>query len=200
MDGTLVYSEPLKGKALALACLEFGSSVDYHIYQEVMGEDWPTVTAHFFRQANITPDIDNFNQVFRAHYQDLLKHELELTLYAQDYLQKLKQEGYKLGVVSSAANWMLEQILQQLGLDAFFDIIICQEDVSQHKPHPEAYLVALDKLAIPASEVLVFEDSSAGIRAASAAGCDVIAIQHEFNIKNNLEGSLTSIRHFNEMH
>lgn len=31
MDGTLVKSEPLKGKALALACLDYGATVDHNI-------------------------------------------------------------------------------------------------------------------------------------------------------------------------
>lgn len=39
MDGTLVNSEPLKGKALALACAEYGVNVDYSIYNDVMGEN-----------------------------------------------------------------------------------------------------------------------------------------------------------------
>ncbi|MEK6212566.1 MAG: HAD family phosphatase, partial [Vibrio fluvialis] len=51
MDGTLVNSEPLKGQALALACQEYGQTVDHNIYKQVMGENWPMVTGHFFRHA-----------------------------------------------------------------------------------------------------------------------------------------------------
>ena len=199
MDGTLVNSEPLKGKALAQACLAYDAEVDYHIYQEVMGEDWPTVTQHFFNKAKIAPEINTFNHAFRSHYQKLLQSELELTLGARSYLSQLKQEGCQLGVVSSAANWMLKQILTQLELDAFFDIIICQEDVNQHKPHPEAYLVALEKLGVKAKDTLVFEDSHAGICAAKEAGCDVVAIKHKFNGSNTLDGALKSICCFSEM-
>ncbi|MCR9698137.1 HAD family phosphatase, partial [Vibrio cholerae] len=35
MDGTLVNSEPLKGKALALACSDYGAHVDHNIYKDV---------------------------------------------------------------------------------------------------------------------------------------------------------------------
>ena len=129
----------------------------------------------------------------------MLAQELELTPYARTYLEQLKQAGYKLGVVSSAANWMLQQILKQLELNEMFDIIICQEDVKNHKPHPEAYLVALEKFGLKADQVLVFEDSHAGISAAKKACCDVVAIKHDFNVNNNLAGALTHIRHFKEI-
>jgi len=199
MDGSLVDSEPLKGKALSYACAHYGAQADYHIYQEVMGSDWPTVTQHFFKSTKIEPDINEFNQIFKQQYQALLQSELKLTKNVHSYLLHLKQEGLKIGVVSSAAGWMLNQILCQLELDDFFDIVISQEDVSQHKPHPEAYLLALEKLGIAPNKVLVFEDSYAGISAATKAGCDVIAIKHEFNRHNDLHGAKASLSDFSEL-
>lgn len=199
MDGTLVNSEPLKGQALALACEHYQGQVDYPIYQDVMGEDWPTVTGHFFKAAQIQPNLDEFNQHFRSHYQRLLKNKLTLTSNVEPYLKYLKLKGYQLGVVSSAANWMLEQILEQLALDDYFDITISQEDVSQHKPHPEAYLLALERLELTPDKVMVFEDSNAGVRAASKAGCDVIAIRHKFNLSNDLSGACFAISDFKQI-
>lgn len=199
MDGTLVNSEPLKGRALALACEHYQGKLDYHIYQDVMGEDWQRVTTHFFKAAQIHPDLNEFNQHFKLHYQRLLKNELTLTKNAAPYLKHLKLKGYQLGVVSSAANWMLDQILEQLALKDVFDICISQEDVSQHKPHPEAYLLALEKLGLSSDKVMVFEDSYAGVSAAAKAGCDVIAIRHQFNANNNLSGARLMISDFNDI-
>ena len=186
LDGTLVNSEPLKGKALALACQDYGSKADHLIYQDVMGQDWQSVTQHFFKSAKINPDLAEFNQYFRQHYRRLLKDQLDLSPNIKPYLKQLSQLDCKVAVVSSAASWMIEQVLTQLELDNFFDLIISQEDVSRHKPHPEAYLVALKKLNIEAKDALVFEDSFAGLSAANEAGCDVIGIRHEFNIKNDM--------------
>lgn len=199
MDGTLVNSEPLKGKALALACGYYGKRPDYRIYQNVMGQDWSSVTQHFFFEAKISPELNEFNQYFKRHYQALLEEQLTLTEGVKPYLKQLKEKGYKLGVVSSAASWMMTQILKQLELENSFDIVITQEDVSQHKPHPEAYLLALDKLNIEAKNTLVFEDSSAGIEAANLAGCDVIVIRHEFNINNDMSEAKACLSSFEEL-
>ena len=199
MDGTLVNSEPLKGKALALACENYGSSVDFNIYKDVMGESWPIVTGHFFKHANISPELDEFNKHFRAHYERLLSENLELNKGAKAYIEHLNALGKKCGVVSSAATWMVKNILSALELNDAFDIVITQEHVTKHKPDPEAFNLALSKLNVSSEHTIIFEDSSAGVSAGKASGCEVIAIKHEFNGKNDLSRAVTSIGSFEEM-
>ena len=55
-------------------------------------------------------------------------------------------------------------------------VLVCGEDVEHGKPHPEGYLKASQELRVPAGECVVVEDSPAGIAAAHAAGCRVLAI------------------------
>ncbi|EGQ8391365.1 HAD family phosphatase [Vibrio cholerae] len=199
MDGTLVNSEPLKGKALALACSDYGAHVDHNIYKDVMGESWQVVTGHFFKNANIAPDLTEFNRYFRAHYEQMLNDELELNIGAKAYIEQLKLSGKICGVVSSAAAWMVENILTSLQLDNAFDLVITQEHVTKHKPDPEAYTLALAKLAASPEQTIVFEDSTAGILAGKSSGCDVIAIKHSFNGKNDLSGAIKAICTYEEM-
>ncbi len=199
MDGTLVNSEPLKGKALALACLDYGATVDHNIYKEVMGESWQVVTNHFFKHADIAPSLAEFNLAFRSHYEQMLSEQLELNDGAKAYLNSLKLAGKKCGVVSSAATWMVENILTSLKLEDTFDLVITQEDVIKHKPDPEAYNLALSGLNASPEQTIVFEDSAAGIQAGKASGCDVVAIQHEFNGKNDLSDTIKIINTYEEM-
>lgn len=199
MDGTLVSSEKLKGNALTEACGYFNGKVDVNIYKEIMGGSWDVVTNHFFKAAQISPDMDDFNNEFNRIYRKLLKDELELTPYAKELLYDLSEKGKKIGLVSSSATWMVNQILNQFQLANLFDVVITGEDVTHHKPHPEAYLLALNELYLSNSEVLIFEDSSAGLLAAKAANYDAFAIEHEFNANNDLSLALKVITDFSEV-
>ena len=196
MDGTLVDSEKLKGLALVKACMHFGGEVDVETYKAVMGESWEQVTNYFFMKARIAPDFDEFNAVFKLAYQELLFHELKPNPNVVEFLSVLKDRGKKIGVVSSAFAWMVDQVLTQLDLKKFFDVVITQENVARHKPDPEAYLLALEKLDLPCSEVLVFEDSEVGIIAAKNAGCDTVAFKHEFNANHDFSLALQVITDF----
>ncbi|WP_246392531.1 HAD-IA family hydrolase [Paraburkholderia youngii] len=55
-------------------------------------------------------------------------------------------------------------------------IMIAAEDVRQGKPNPEPYQVLLRTLQIAPERCLVFEDSRAGIEAATTAGCDCVGV------------------------
>jgi HAD superfamily hydrolase (TIGR01509 family) len=186
LDGTLVVSEPLKAEALARACSDFGAHVDVFIYKEVMGENWRVVTRRFFKAAGIAPDENAFDLRFRLHYETLLQGDLILTPGVDVFLDHLRKSGTKCCVVSSGARWMVEQILKQTRLSGAFDLVITEEDVSQHKPDPEAYELALSMLGVTGGEAVVFEDSEPGLRAGADSGCDLIAVRHEFNENNEL--------------
>ena len=198
LDGTLVESKKLKGKALAETCNLFGDKVDATIYKSVMGESWFQVTRYFFKVAEIEPNIDLFNAEFKNIYQQLLSIELLPNPNVEELLTQLKAMGKNLGVVSSADKWMVNQVLSEMNFIDYFDVVITKELVEKHKPNPEAYLLALKKLSVSSSEVLVFEDSRAGLLAAKNANCDSVAFRHEYNVNNDFGLALQVISDFNQ--
>jgi HAD superfamily hydrolase (TIGR01509 family) len=196
MDGTLVNSEPLKGQALALTCKDYGSIVDYCIYQHVMGMKWENVVQYFFKIGGIEPDVQEFNDKFKEHYQSLLSHKLSINKGVVELLKQLKSSGKQCAVVTSAQQWMANQILKDCKLEHLFDLVIAKEDVSMHKPDPEAYLLALSRLNVTADKAIIFEDSAPGLQAGLASGCEVIAFRHSFNINNDFSRALEIIDDF----
>ena len=199
MDGTLVNSEKFKGMALSKTCMKFGGQADINTYKAVMGESWTIVTNHFFKAAQIAPGLNEFNSEFQKIYQKLLSDNLSLNPGAKDLLIKLKARNKRTAIVSSGATWMVNQILSQLELSNFFNLVITREHVKKHKPDPEAFILALKHFSLSNSGVLIFEDSNAGLMAANRAGCDAIAFQHQFNINNDLSLAVQTISDFNEV-
>jgi len=199
MDGTLVRSESLKGKALSETCGCFGKQVDVDIYKEVMGESWEIVTSFFFEKGQFKPNRREFDRIFNNSYEKLIHKEVELNLNVKQFLDKIVLHKRKIGLVSSAPRWMVEYVLKKFNMEDYFNVLITKENVKNHKPNPEAYLLALDKLSLSGNKVLVFEDSYAGVKAAKNAGCDVVAFQHEFNIKHDFSLSLQVISDYSKI-
>lgn len=54
--------------------------------------------------------------------------------------------------------------------------LVTVDDVRRGKPDPEPYLVGARRLGVPPERCLVVEDAPAGIAAARAAGCGVLAV------------------------
>jgi HAD superfamily hydrolase (TIGR01509 family) len=81
--------------------------------------------------------------------------------------------GCTLAVASTSAEPSVRAILAQaVGPEraARFDLVLAGDVVPKKKPAPDIYLLALERLAVPAAEALVIEDSRNGLLAAQGAG------------------------------
>jgi beta-phosphoglucomutase-like phosphatase (HAD superfamily) len=95
----------------------------------------------------------------------------------------LARHNISWGVVTttSRGNWeaLWTYSLAPLGLPSP-EVIVCGEDVTAKKPDPEAYLLALRRLNMTASECCAIEDSRNGLLAARAADLEVAIVRSEF--------------------
>jgi beta-phosphoglucomutase-like phosphatase (HAD superfamily) len=81
-------------------------------------------------------------------------------------------------IVSGAAREEIARVLEAAGLAALVFAVVAAEDVVEGKPSPEGYERALELVddGIRADEVVVFEDTQAGIASAQGAGMKCFAV------------------------
>ncbi len=87
-----------------------------------------------------------------------------------DYLDFAQKNCIKLAVASSSARHYIDYWLSRLGIDNQFDVVVTKDDATRIKPSPDIYLAVLERLNLPKGEVVAFEDSAIGCKAAEAAG------------------------------
>jgi putative hydrolase of the HAD superfamily len=74
-------------------------------------------------------------------------------------LSQLRAKGLKLGLVSNGFKQDLKHILGKLGLEKWFDVVVCIESCNCAKPDKEIFLYALDKLGVEPHEAVFVGDS-----------------------------------------
>ena len=79
-------------------------------------------------------------------------------------------------VASGAVRVEVEAVLEGSGLRPLLATVVTADDVTHGKPDPEGYLIALDRLGLPGSDALSFEDTHFGVMAAVAAGMRCVAV------------------------
>jgi HAD superfamily hydrolase (TIGR01509 family) len=80
-------------------------------------------------------------------------------------------------IVSGAFRTEIEPVLTAAGLAELFDAVVTADDVVHGKPAPDGYLRALELLGgLPPADVVVFEDTEAGVASAKAAGLRCLAV------------------------
>ena len=85
---------------------------------------------------------------------------------------------FTLGLASSSARILIDQVLETAGLTGEFRVTLSTEEVPRGKPAPDVYLAAVEKLGLTPAVCAAVEDSSNGLRAAAAAGLAVVAVPH----------------------
>ena len=89
-------------------------------------------------------------------------------------MQAVEQRQLPCAVVTATKREPAECIMRRCGISP--QVLVCYEDVSERKPDPQPYQIALDRLGVQAEHCLAIEDSRVGIRSAVAAGLPTIAM------------------------
>ncbi|MHB1568499.1 MAG: HAD family hydrolase [Solirubrobacteraceae bacterium] len=117
------------------------------------------------------------NSLKQQYTLELVATRCKPIFHHQYALAQLKASGYRLGVASNSIRRTVEEMMERSDLARYLDVMISNEDVTAAKPDPEMYLTAMARLQVSPAETLVVEDNENGIRAATAAGAHVLAVE-----------------------
>jgi HAD superfamily hydrolase (TIGR01509 family) len=96
-------------------------------------------------------------------------------------LNRLKQMGLKLGLISTAYEEDIDAILEKAGIaKELFEIVVGVNTIKKEKPHPDVFRHALSKLNVEPDETLFVGDHIAiDYRGARAVGIHALLIERE---------------------
>jgi putative hydrolase of the HAD superfamily len=90
-------------------------------------------------------------------------------------LNKLKQQGYLLGIISNGRSKFQMSAISGLGIKDYFDVILISETEGIRKPHPEIFHRAIYRLGVSAQEsIFVGDNPDADIMGAKNAKMQAI--------------------------
>lgn len=175
-NGTLSHDEPILFAIFQELFADYGRPLsaqeyfdelaglsDAEIVRTWLGPDHPAVGEAIARRT--------------ARYRELVADGSSVPQAVRDALRHAAGR-VPVAIVSGAARVDIEPVLEAAGLAGLVRLVVAAEDVASGKPDPAGYLRALELLdgGLVASDVLVFEDTEAGVAAAKAAGMQCVAV------------------------
>jgi HAD superfamily hydrolase (TIGR01509 family) len=104
-------------------------------------------------------------------------------------LDHLGRRALPAAVATSSGRSYADRLLSRHGLAHRFAFVLASEDVTRGKPDPQIYRVAAERFAVSAEDLLVFEDSPAGVEAGRGAGAVVVGVPHEHSPAESLRSA-----------
>ena len=132
-------------------------------------------------------EIQNLAEKKKRIFEQLAKTESSIIEGVPQFLQMLRQNNIAMAVCSGALLPEIELILEKAALRHFFEVIVSAEQIKKGKPHPQGFMLTLQKLnqnrknPISANQCIVIEDSHWGLEAAKAAGMHTVAITNSYD-------------------
>ncbi|MBV70818.1 MAG: hypothetical protein CMH52_05660 [Myxococcales bacterium] len=171
-DGVLSDSECLTWPVVQRVLAQFGLSRVTH-QQDVGGWTWLAI-ADLVGQTQ-TVDPVRFADACATVFQDTVLDHPQAIPGALDALSRAADCG-SVAIVTGSRGEVVRGWLDYFSVGHTVDTIVAAGMYRRAKPDPECYQLALDRLGIKPDHGVVFEDSNAGIKAASSAHLSVVAI------------------------
>jgi beta-phosphoglucomutase len=178
-DGTLADTADANYLAYASALLEVGISYSREQFdKEAFGRNWRQFLPLVLKEYGITADPAAIAARKVELYRNTARHISfnEALIFLLDN----KNVNIKTALVTSAslAN-VVAAFAGREEVKRMFDILVTGDDVTRHKPDPQSYWIAAERLGVLPKNCIVFEDSDIGIMAGRAFGAHVLQIRFE---------------------
>jgi len=182
-DGVLVDTENLYFRATAEVLAGLGIELTRQQFIEISlqagGSLFSLVPAAVGKA-----ELEALRRARNDRYAELLNLETKIVPGAEETLSSLHGR-VRMAIVTSSRPEHFSIIHRKSGLLKYFDFVLTREQYVHSKPHPEPYLMALQRSGFQPEECCVIEDSERGLHAAHCAGLRCLAIPGELNRKGD---------------
>ena len=197
LDGTLVETEELKALSYARAAAELRPDLNegevIEAFKDLVGLSRQEVSVGLMRRFGLEDaargrmegfGVDTpwqaYVQIRLGIYETLLADPNLVLAHRYPHnialLREVRREGYPTALATQSHCEQARHVLDILGLADAFDVVVTRDDVEHGKPDPEMHLLAARELDVEPEECLALEDSPAGVKAALAAGAEIVAV------------------------
>jgi HAD superfamily hydrolase (TIGR01509 family) len=177
VDGTLIDSNDAHAHAWVDAGRELGQPITFAEIRPLIGmggdQVLPRLTGLDEASAAGRHVLQRRGEIFRTHYLPRLR----AFPGARELLARLRKDGRRLIVATSASEADLAALLEQGGLDDLIDGATNADDADTSKPAPDIVAAALEQAGVPAGAAVMLGDTPYDVAAAQRAGVRIIALR-----------------------
>ena len=179
-DGTLVNTAEASYRCYEKLFGSYGIAFDRDAFRRTYSPNWHLTYSALGLAEDRWPEAD---ARWLGHYG---QEKVVLIEGARAGLLRVRDAGLLAGLVTSGDCSRVGRELADLGVAELFQVVVCAEDIVNRKPHPEALLLALERLGLAAADGVYVGDSPEDVQMARAAGVRAVGIPGGFPNRESL--------------
>ena len=169
-DGTLADTMPLHFEAWRHALQTHGASFEFSwsLFVSRAGMSLERTVDELNLQFSLRLDANSIASAQRCYFAEH-RSKVQAVVPVVEYA-KLAAARFPISVASGNEHSEVQATLALIDVPELFPIIITPRDVVHGKPAPDMFLLAAERMGVPAARCAVFEDAELGLEAARRAG------------------------------
>lgn len=177
VDGTLVDSNDAHAAAWVKALAEAGIQADFARVRRLIGKGsdklLPEVSGVKADSPRGKAISERRGEIFRSEFFPSLRPFPGV----RELLLRMKADGLRLAVASSAKEDELRDLLRLCGVDHLVQSKTSSDEAENSKPDPDVVHAALGRLGLPPGKVVLLGDTPYDVEAGNRAGVPVVALR-----------------------
>lgn len=200
IDGTMINNNDYHKEAFSIFAKRHNLPFGLDDFQKrISGRTNPKIMRDFFGEDLTAEHAAAYADEKEAIYRELYEPFITEVEGLRSLIIQLKERGIRLAIATSAPQANRKLILDALDLHQFFETVIGIEHISEGKPHPEAYLKAMEGLGVSPKNCIIFEDSPPGVEAAVRSGARTVVGILSGHTAEELTHASMLVEHFNQL-
>lgn len=173
-DGTLVDSARLGLIAFQKSFATLGLPFDEATYEATYSPNWYSI----YEAMNLPPEKwELADELWVHHYGE---QSAALVEGGRVTIDDLRRKGYRLGIVSSGSTERVCREISNLALEEIFEVVVCNEQMVEKKPHPEGLHTAMDLMKCSREQACYVGDSPEDIQMGKSANVFTIGVRSAY--------------------
>ena len=170
-DGVIINSIGIQKKALIESYEKVVGGESPPSFDEFLSHSGDSLTNIFKKMSLPLSMIGHYHEVSRKNITSI-----EVFEGIRELLTVLKMRNFLCGIFTGKDRVRTIEILNYHDLLRYFDIVVCSDDISHPKPHPQGLIMALEQLGVPEHHALMVGDAPNDIRCAKAANVQSVGV------------------------
>ena len=177
IDGTLLDSNDAHAQAWSDALREAGHEIGSEAVRPLIGMGGdkllPQLTGLDAEQGEGKQLVERRKEIFAKEYLPAVRPFPG----ARELLDRMRADGLRLVVATSASDEELRGLLHALGAEWLLDEATSSSDADRSKPDPDIVHVAIDRAGVSPDQCVMLGDTPYDVKAATQAGVRIIGVR-----------------------
>ena len=196
LDGTLIDSMPVWRGTGSCFLNNHNFPVPENLMEVVKTQTiWQT--AEWFRtELGVPMEAEDIVNEIVESVVEAYRHTIPLKDGAMEYLEKMKQEGVEMCILTASEADYILPALDRLDIRKYFSHVLTCTELGEYKNDGKAYLKTMELMGGTVEETVVFEDAYYAVKGAKSVGFPVYAVLDEVVREDDIDKIKETADHY----